>query len=587
VFCTCVLYGQPRIQLKSAEVDFGTVTQQKTQKKAVLFRNVGNEDLEVEIFKSSCGCSQGELIVKDKLVAPRETGEMIINFESKNFIGSIIKSLYVHTNDPENRKVEIKVKANVVPSFVVIDYFYSENCDECLYVEEKVLSKLKNRYNLRIRAFDIKDSLNYKYLLSLPEKHGEKNSEVPVVVVGKDMLRGVFEIEKFLEAGILETLKSKGIVNVSVEAENAFFNFFKTLKDAQIVFFFDKKCGSCGMVEKEISFLEKNKFKVVRYDIEKKERKQLNEAFCEAYNVPRDKRLTTPMVFVGEHYLTYEDLQKKPLREYVFAHREDIGVIPLMEILSLSEEASNVIQERFEKMGVFAILSAGLLDGVNPCAFATILFLVAFLSSLGKKKKETLLVGIVYSAVVFVVYFLIGIGLIRAIGALTFTVIIGKSILLLVAVFSVFLSVMSFYDYLKIKQGKTAETKLQLPRFIKKNIHSLIREKMKMRNLLAAASISGFFISFSEFVCTGQIYLPTLMFVSEVPSLRIKAILYLLLYNIAFIIPLVVVFVSVYRGISSSSLNRFWRSKVEIVKLVSTVFFLFLAGLLIFYAFFI
>jgi hypothetical protein len=110
---------------------------------------------------------------------------------------------------------------------------------------------------------------------------------------------------------------------------------------------------------------------------------------------------------------------------------------------------------------------------------------------------------------------------------------------------------------------------------------------MKMRNLFAAASISGFFISFSEFVCTGQIYLPTLMFVSEVPSLRIKAILYLFLYNIAFIIPLVVVFLSVYRGISSSALNRFWKGKVEIVKLVSALFFVFLAGLLIFYAFFI
>jgi glutaredoxin len=587
VFCTGVLYGQPRIQLKSTEIDFGTVVQNKTQKKVLLFKNIGNEDLEVEIFKSSCGCSKGELIVKDKLVAPRETGEIIINFKSRDFIGSMLKSLYVHTNDPENRKVEIKVKANVIPSFVVVYYFYSENCEECLYVENNVLDKFKNKYNLRIRNFDVKDSSNYEYFLYLLGKYGRKNSEMPVVFVGKDMLKGVFEIENFLEDGIIETLKSKGIVNTSADSENTFFNFFKTLKGAQIVFFFDKKCGSCGRVEKEISFLEKNKFKVVRYDIEKKERKQLNEAFCEAYNVPRDKRLTTPMVFVGEHYLTYEDLQKTPLREYVFTHREDIGVIPLIEVLSLSEGASAVIKERFEKMGVFAILSAGLLDGVNPCAFATILFLVAFLSAIGKNKREILLVGITYSTVVFVVYFLIGIGLIRAIGALAFTVIIGKCILVLVAVFSVFLSVMSFFDYLKIKQGKTSEIKLQLPRFIKKNIHSLVREKMKMKNLFAAAVVSGFFISFSEFVCTGQIYLPTLMFVSEVPSLRIKAILYLFVYNIAFIIPLGIVFVSAYRGMSSSALNRFWRSKVEVVKLISALFFFFLAGLLIFYAFFI
>lgn len=588
VFCTGVLYGQPRIQLKSTEVNFGTVTQHQTQKKILLFKNVGNEDLEVEVLKSSCGCSQGELIVKDNSVSPRRTGEIIINFESRDFIGSVLKSLYVQTNDPENRKVEIRVEANVIPSFIVVDYFYSDNCKECLYVEENVLDRLKKQYNLRIRNFDVKDSSNYKYLLSLLEKYGKKNSEIPVVVVGEDILRGVFEIENFLEGSLLETLKSKGIVNVSADSENTFFNFFKALKGAQIVFFFDKKCGSCERVEKEISFLEKNKFRVVRYDIEKKERKQLNEAFCEVYNVPMEKRLTTPMVFVGEHYLTYEDLQKTPLREYVYAHRENIGDIPLIEILSLSsDKAGAAIKDRYEKMGILAILMAGLLDGVNPCAFATILFLVAFLSSVGKKKKETLLVGIVYSAVVFVVYFLIGIGLIKTIGSLAITAIIGRAILLLVAIFSVLLSFVSFYDYLKIKQGKTAEAKLQLPRFIKKNIHSIIRERMEMRNLFAAAVVSGFFISLSEFICTGQIYLPTLMFVIGVPSLRFKAMLYLLIYNIAFVVPLIIVFVAAYKGISSSVLNKFWKSKVELVKLVSALFFLLLGALLVFYAFFV
>jgi len=584
---TVFVYGQPRIQLRCKKVDFGQVEQNQTITKVFLFKNVGNEDLEVRQMRSSCNCASGELVVEDKVVPPRGTGQITINFQSKKFIGSLVKSYYFHTNDPQNGKVEIKIKANVKPFFIIVDYFYSEDCEDCFYVEEKILDRLRGKYDLRIRRFDVKDSSSYKYLVSLDEKYGDENSEMPVVVVGKDMFRGISEIEKFLEGTILEQRRSRRKATLSAESESMNLSFFRDLRRAQIVYFFDKKCGGCREVGKDVSFLEKSKFRVVKYDIEKKENKQLNEAFCEVYKVPLDKRLTTPMVFAGEYCLTYEDLQKTKLREFIYAHREGIGNIPLMQILSLSDNAGTKIKERFKKMGFFAILSAGLLDGVNPCAFATIIFLIAFLSAVGKKKRETLLVGIAYSAVVFVVYFLIGMGLIKAIGALVITVIISKMILLLVALFSVFLSVMSFYDYLKIKQGKTGEAKLQLPRFIKKNIHSIIREKMKMRNLFAAAIVSGFFISLSEFVCTGQIYLPTLMFVSEVPSLRIKALAYLLLYNIAFIVPLVIVFVATYKGMSSSALARFWKSKVEIVKLISALFFVFLGGLLIFYAVFI
>jgi len=578
------VYGQPRIQLRCKIVDFGQVEQDQTITKIFLFKNVGNEDLEVRQMRSSCNCASGELVVKDKVVPPRETGQIIITFQSKKIIGRLVKSYYFHTNDPKNEKVEIKVKANVKPSFIIVDYFYSEDCENCFYVKEKILDRLNEKYDLRIRGFDIADSSNYKYLVLLEEKYGDKNSEMPVVVVEKDMLRGIYEIERFLEGTILEHRRSRREATLSAESKSMNLSFFRALRRAQIVYFFDNKCGECVKVGKEVSFLEKNKFRVVKYDIEKKENKQLNEAFCEVYNVPLDKRLTTPMVFAGEYCLTYEDLQKTKLREFIYAHREGMGNIPLMQILSLSDNAGAKIKERFKKMGVFAVLSAGLLDGVNPCAFATIIFLIAFLSAVGKKKHETLLVGIAYSAVIFVVYFLIGMGLIKAIGALAITVIISKTILLLVALFSVFLSLMSFYDYLKIKQGKTGEAKLQLPRFIKKNIHSIIREKMKMRNLFAAAIVSGFFISLSEFVCTGQIYLPTLMFVSEVPSLRIKALLYLFLYNIAFIVPLVVVFVASYKGMSSSALNKFWKSKVKLVKLISALFFVFLGGLLIFYA---
>ena len=56
-------------------------------------------------------------------------------------------------------------------------------------------------------------------------------------------------------------------------------------------------------------------------------------------------------------------------------------------------------------------MGAGLLDGLNPCAFATIVFMVNLLLLLGHSRRRILEVGLTYSAAVFVTYLLIGLGL--------------------------------------------------------------------------------------------------------------------------------------------------------------------------------
>jgi cytochrome c biogenesis protein CcdA len=54
--------------------------------------------------------------------------------------------------------------------------------------------------------------------------------------------------------------------------------------------------------------------------------------------------------------------------------------------------------------------------------------------------------------------------------------------------------------------------------------------------------ITGVVISIIELACTGQVYLPTILFVLGVPELRLQAGVYLVLYNLMFVLPLVVVF---------------------------------------------
>ncbi len=122
--------------------------------------------------------------------------------------------------------------------------------------------------------------------------------------------------------------------------------------------------------------------------------------------------------------------------------------------------------------------------------------------------------------------------------------------------------------------------KLQLPNFLKKRIHKTIRKESQSACYLLAAIVAGFIISFLEFACTGQVYLPTILFVINTPSIRASAVSYLLLYNFMFILPLLIIFGIVYWGATSEQLAFFLQRRATTIKLLTSLFF-FLAGVLI------
>jgi len=83
----------------------------------------------------------------------------------------------------------------------------------------------------------------------------------------------------------------------------------------------------------------------------------------------------------------------------------------------------------------------------------------------------------------------------------------------------------------------------------------VIRERTRTSGVIAGALVIGFVISALELVCTGQVYLPTLTFVASLEGMRRDAIAYLLVYNVMFIVPLLIVFGCVYWGTTSLQLG--------------------------------
>ena len=321
-----------------------------------------------------------------------------------------------------------------------------------------------------------------------------------------------------------------------------------------ITYFHKRGCQKCARAS---DILKRLKTEYPQIVIEKRYAKAdqgLLEAMGVLYNVSEVKRLTTPAVFVGDEYLL-DELDEGQLKTVIGKYLATGVPSRLSGAEAGMGEAESEIVKRFNAFGMLTVAGAGLLDGINPCAFATIVFFISYMSLVGRKRKEMLVAGSAFAAAVFVTYLLLGMGLLKFLSFLNEFAIVAKCVYLLAAIGTFTLAFLSIYDAYKAREGKVKEIALQLPKSFKQRIHKVIRQQTRTSGVIIGAVVIGFAISALELVCTGQVYLPTITFVMGVEGMRSHALSYLVLYNLMFVTPLLVVFGFVYWGTTSVQLG--------------------------------
>ena len=332
-----------------------------------------------------------------------------------------------------------------------------------------------------------------------------------------------------------------------------------------IVYFHKHGCQKCARAVKVLKRLKEKYPQIVVDQRNAKTEQTLFEAMGTLYDVPEIKRLTTPAVFVGDTALIGE-LNEQGLENAIQKHLKTGVTSRLKEAETQIDTAETEIVNRFHGFGILTVAGAGLLDGINPCAFATIVFFISYMNLVGRGRKEMLIAGGAFALAVFGTYLLLGLGMLSFMSYLNQYSGIAKCVYLLAATVTFVLAGLSLYDAVKAKQGKTKDILLQLPRALKQRIHKVIREQTRTSGVIAGAMVIGFVISALELVCTGQVYLPTLTFVAGIEGMRAHAISYLILYNIMFIVPLIVVFGCVYWGTTSMQLGGILQKHLVSVK---------------------
>ena len=342
-----------------------------------------------------------------------------------------------------------------------------------------------------------------------------------------------------------------------------------------VVYFYYDYCSQCNEARKIITGLAGDlkskdaglKLTTVMHDALKTEEYRLLQRYFQEYSVPEEKQ-SVPVAFIGDRYYTGAEKISKGLLEQ--AAREDLPETP---IIKAGLETDTALA-RFSAMKAVNVFLIGLANGFNPCSLSMLLLL---LSMLLVKKTSIRKMGLAFAASKFITYLLLGTVLFNlfSILKLQWFGILTKAVLL---AFTVFIAGLNLRDYFYARAEKYDGIKMQLPRGLRKLNHEWINRAMANEGagtILLMCIILGVLISVGEFLCTGQMYLGTILYVlhgGETFSLR--AVMYLIIYDVAFILPVIAITLIIHKGRNVFDISELVRRRLPLIKLVNAFVFL-------------
>src|SRR5574342_91197 len=184
------------------------------------------------------------------------------------------------------------------------------------------------------------------------------------------------------------------------------------------------------------------------------------------------------------------------------------------------------------------VIVAGVVDGINPCAFTVLLlFITALLTTLRADEQSVneirlrmLGMGAIYIAAVFLTYLALGVGLLKSLDFFTRQHVPARVGALLAVLFGLWM----LKDYFLPELG----WRLQAPG----QVGGMAR-RMAKKATLPALIVGGVLIGLCTVPCSGAVYLGVLSLLALQPTAA-QGYGYLVLYNAVFVLPLLVILVA-------------------------------------------
>jgi cytochrome c biogenesis protein CcdA len=184
------------------------------------------------------------------------------------------------------------------------------------------------------------------------------------------------------------------------------------------------------------------------------------------------------------------------------------------------------------------LIGAALVDSINPCTIAVMVMLLGVIL-MSKGKKDALWAGIAFALTVYVMYLLMGFGIFHAVTSAELT----NAFYIVVTIAALVLAILEIRAYFKYRPGFFA---IEMPMFLRPHTKKIMQGATSIPGVIIAAAACSFFL----LPCSSGPYLLVLGMLAK--SATLQAVFYLLLYNLIFILPMIVIAIAVYAGKASA-----------------------------------
>ena len=191
------------------------------------------------------------------------------------------------------------------------------------------------------------------------------------------------------------------------------------------------------------------------------------------------------------------------------------------------------------------VVATAAIDSINPCAIGVLILMISVMLAGKQSTKKMLLLGSLYISSVLAVYLLAGIGLTYYFSTLPLA--LAEYISIAVGVLIILAGLVEIKDFFWYGRWFS----LTIPGAFAKKIHNYAS-----KTTIFGVIFLGAFVSAVELPCTGAPYLAIITLLSQ--NFDTAAFMLLVLYNIVFVSPLIIILLLVASGVKLHEIKK-WK----------------------------
>jgi glutaredoxin len=479
---------------------------------------------------------------------------------------------------------------------VTMYFFWGAGCPHCKK-EKAFLQELKQKYpTLDIKAFETKHNKKHAKLYTLMAKaYGVKPLGVPATFLGEHVWIGFSqriglqieeETKKCFEDGCgdpIERLSLKKPRSHAVEHQAS----LSSLQPVCVHAFLNPKCPQCKRVRPILKRMEeRHNVEVTIHDVNKASDLETFRRFLDRYELEIS---SYPTVFIGNRAMIGQRAVINNLRREIehcskegcpcpIETKQAIAPYPPRpKDITLGGDGRidlpliGTVDASKLSLPAFTVIIGGL-DGFNPCAFFVLFILLGMLIH-ARSRKRMLIVGgtfVFFSGAIYFLFMSAWLNLFLLIGTIAYVTAIAGVVALIIGGINV-------KDYFFFKKGAS----LSIPESAKPKLFDRMRKLMRadsIVSMLIGTVVLALVANTYELLCTAGFPMVFTRVITMHDLTGLERYLYLVLYNLIYVIPLLVIVLVFVITLGARKLKE---SEGRMLKLISGLMMLALGGVLL------